>query len=148
MGAQLRAVRQRISAIQSTAKITRAQELIAASRIIKAQQRMRAATPYANEIQRAMEAVVTRSANIDHPLVRTPGGAQRAAVLIITSDRGFCGGYNANVLREAQRLRATLGEANVAVDTYVAGVKGIAWHRFRDRELAGQWSGFSDNPQQ
>jgi F-type H+-transporting ATPase subunit gamma len=148
MGAQLRAVRQRISAIKSTAKITRAQELIASSRIIKAQQRMREATPYAAEIQRAMEAVVTRSASIDHPLVRTPGGAQRAAVLIITSDRGFCGGYNANVLREAQRLRATLGEANVAVDTYVAGVKGIAWHRFRDRELAGQWSGFSDNPAQ
>jgi F-type H+-transporting ATPase subunit gamma len=148
MGAQLRAVRQRISAIKSTAKITRAQELIAASRIVKAQQRMREATPYAAEIQRAMEAVVTRSANIDHPLVRAPGAAQRAAVLIITSDRGFCGGYNANVLREAQRLRATLSGAGVAVDTYVAGVKGIAWHRFRDRELAGEWSGFSDNPAQ
>ena len=148
MGAQLRAVRQRISAIRSTAKITRAQELIAASRIIKAQQRMRAATPYANEIQRAMEAVVSRSANIDHPLVRQPGGAQRAAVLIITSDRGFAGGYNANVLREAQRLRAMLDGNGVAVETYVSGLKGIAWHRFRDRELAGQWSGFSDTPAQ
>ena len=148
MGAQLRAVRQRISAIRSTAKITRAQELIAASRIIKAQQRMRAAAPYANEIQRALEAVVSRSANIDHPLVRQPGGAQRAAVLIITSDRGFAGGYNANVLREAQRLRAMLDENGVAVDTYVTGLKGIAWHRFRDRELAGQWSGFSDTPAQ
>jgi len=148
MGAQLRAVRQRISAIQSTAKITRAQELIASSRIIKAQQRMRSATPYANEIQRAMEAVVTRSSNIDHPLVRQPGGAQRAAVLILTSDRGFAGGYNANVLREAQRLRAMLDGNGVAVDTYVTGLKGIAWHRFRDRELAGQWSGFSDTPAQ
>ena len=148
MGAQLRAVRQRISAIRSTAKITRAQELIAASRIIKAQQRMRAAAPYANEIQRALEAVVSRSANIDHPLVRQPGGAQRAAVLIITSDRGFAGGYNANVLREAQRLRAMLDENGVAVDTYVSGLKGIAWHRFRDRELAGQWRGFSDTPAQ
>jgi F-type H+-transporting ATPase subunit gamma len=146
MGAQLRAVRQRISAIKSTAKITRAQELIAASRIIKAQQRMRAAAPYAAEIQRAMEAVVTRSSNIDHPLVRRPGGAQRAAVLILTSDRGFAGGYNANVLREAQRLRAMLEEQGVAVDTYVSGRKGIIWHRFRDRELAGEWSGFSDSP--
>ena len=148
MGAQLRAVRQRISAIKSTAKITRAQELIASSRIIKAQQRMREAAPYAAEIQRAMEAVVTRSANVDHPLVRQPGGAQRAAVLIITSDRGFCGGYNANVLREAQRLRATLSDGGVAVETYVTGLKGIAWHRFRDRDLAGQWSGFSDSPAQ
>jgi F-type H+-transporting ATPase subunit gamma len=146
MAAQLRAIRQRISAIKSTAKITRAQELIAASRIIKAQQRMRAATPYANEIQRAMEAVVTRSASIDHPLVRQPGGAQRAAILILTSDRGFAGGYNANVLREAQRLRAMLEEQGIAVDTYVSGNKGIAWHRFRQRELAGQWSGFSEDP--
>jgi F-type H+-transporting ATPase subunit gamma len=148
MGAQLRAVRQRIAAIQSTAKITRAQELIAASRIVKAQQRMRAAAPYAAELELAMEAVVSRSSNVDHPLVRHPGGAQRAAVLIITSDRGFAGGYNANVLREAQRLRAMLTENGVAVDTYVTGLKGIAWHRFRDRELAGQWSGFSDNPAQ
>jgi F-type H+-transporting ATPase subunit gamma len=148
MGAQLRAVRQRIAAIQSTAKITRAQELIAASRIIKAQQRMRAAAPYAAELELAMEAVVSRSSNVDHPLVRQPGGAERAAVLIITSDRGFAGGYNANVLREAQRLRAMLAENGAAVDTYVTGLKGIAWHRFRDRELAGQWSGFSDNPAQ
>ncbi len=148
MGAQLRAVRQRISAIQSTAKITRAQELIAASRIIRAQQRMRAAAPYAAELQRAMEAVVSRSANIDHPLVRRPGGAERAAVLILTSDRGFAGGYNANVLREAQRLRAMLEEQGVAVTTYVSGFKGITWHRFRGRELAGEWSGFSDNPAQ
>src|SRR5260370_5670846 len=110
MGAQLRAVRQRIAAIQSTAKITRAQELIAASRIIKAQQRMRSATAYANEIQRAMEAVVTRSGNIDHPLVRQPGGAQRAAVLIPTSDRRLARGYNATLLRDTQRLRATLDE--------------------------------------
>jgi F-type H+-transporting ATPase subunit gamma len=146
MAAQLRAIRQRISAIKSTAKITRAQELIAASRIIKAQQRMRAATPYANEIQRAMEAVVTRSESIDHPLVRQPGGAQRAAILILTSDRGFAGGYNANVLREAQRLRAMLEGQGIAVDTYVSGNKGIAWHRFRQRELAGQWSGFSEDP--
>ena len=147
MGAQLRAVRQRISAIKSTAKITRAQELIAASRIIKAQQRMRAAAPYANEIQRAMEAVVTRSSNIDHPLVRQPGGAQRAAVLILTSDRGFAGGYNANVLREAQRLRALLEEEHgAAVQTYVSGTKGITWHRFREREMAGEWSGYSERP--
>jgi F-type H+-transporting ATPase subunit gamma len=148
MGAQLRVVRQRIAAIRSTAKITRAQELIAASRIIKAQQRQRAAAPYADEIQRALEAVVSRSANIDHPLVRQPERTERAAVLILTSDRGFAGGYNANVLREAQRLRATLADRGVAVDTYVSGLKGITWHRFRGLELAGSWSGYSDTPAQ
>jgi len=148
MGAQLRAVKRRISSVTSISKITRAQELIASSRIIRAQQRMRAAAPYTAELQRAMEAVVSRSANIDHPLVRRPGGAERAAVLILTSDRGFAGGYNANVLREAQRLRAMLEEQGVAVTTYVSGFKGITWHRFRGRELAGEWSGFSDNPAQ
>ena len=146
MGAELRAVRQRIRSIQSTAKITRAQELIAASRIIKAQQRVRASAPYAREIERAVEAVVSRSAHIDHPLVREPVRSERAAVLVLTSDRGFCGGYNANVLRETQRLRALLGDRGVPVATYVAGTKGIIWHRFRGRELAGEWSGFSDNP--
>lgn len=148
MGAQLRAVRQRIRSIESTAKITRAQELIAASRIIKAQQRVRASTPYARELLHAVEAVVSRSGQIDHPLVREPATTERAAVLVLTSDRGFCGGYNANVLRETQRLRALLDERGVAAATYVAGAKGIIWHRFRGRELAGEWNGFSDSPTQ
>ncbi|HEY7143583.1 MAG TPA: F0F1 ATP synthase subunit gamma [Streptosporangiaceae bacterium] len=148
MGAQLRAVRRRIKSVQSTAKITRAQELIAASRIIKAQQRAQAAAPYAREITRAVEAVVSRSGHIDHPLTSEPQQRSRAAVLILTSDRGFCGGYNANVLREAQGLRALLREAGVEPVTYVAGRKGIGWHRFRGLEIAGEWSGFSDTPAQ
>ena len=146
MGAQLRAVRQRIRSIQSTAKITRAQELIAASRIIKAQQRVRDAGPYAREITRAVEAAVSKSAQIDHPIIREPERAQRAAILIITSDRGFAGGYNANVLREAQGLRGLLGERGVEEMTYVTGQKGITWHRFRGREIAAEWSGFSETP--
>jgi F-type H+-transporting ATPase subunit gamma len=146
MGAQLRAVRQRIRGVQSIAKITRAQELIAASRIIKAQQRVRDAAPYARELTRAVEAVVSRSAQIDHPLVREPEHPQRAAILILTSDRGFAGGYNANVLREAQGLRALLAENGVEPVTYVSGVKGITWHRFRGLDMANTWSGFSESP--
>ena len=146
MGAQLRAVRQRIRGVQSIAQITRAQELIAASRIIKAQQRVRDAGPYAREITEAVEAVVSRSAHIDHPLVREPEQPRRAAILILTSDRGFCGGYNSNVLREAQRLRALLSERGVEPVSYVSGAKGIIWHRFRGRETAREWSGFSETP--
>jgi F-type H+-transporting ATPase subunit gamma len=146
MGAQLRAVRQRIRGIQAIAKITRAQELIAASRIIKAQQRVHDAVPYARAIIEALEAVVSRSAQIDHPLVREPENPQRAAVLILTSDRGFAGGYNANVLRTAQGLRALLAERGVEPVTYVVGRRGIGWHRFRSREMASQWIGFSENP--
>ena len=146
MGAQLRQVRLRIKSIQSTAKITRAQELIAASRIIKAQQRAQAAAPYASEITRAVEAVVSRSGQVDHPLTREPKNRSRAAILIMTSDRGFCGGYNANVLREAQGLRALLAGHNVEAVPYVTGRKGIGWHRFRGIEVAGEWGGFSDTP--
>jgi F-type H+-transporting ATPase subunit gamma len=146
MGAQLRAVRRRIRSVQSTAKITRAQELIASSRIIRAQQRLHAAQPYAREITRAVEAVVSRSENVDHPLTRPRAVPRRAAMLILTSDRGFCGGFNANVLREAQGLRALLEEQGLEVSTYVAGRKGIGWHRFRGRELAAEWQGFSDTP--
>jgi len=148
MGAQLRAVRRRIRSVQSTAKITRAQELIASSRIIKAQQRLHAAQPYAREITQAVEAVVARSANVDHPLTRPAENPSAAAVLILTSDRGFCGGFNANVLREAQSLRALLQGQGLGVLPYVSGRKGITWHRFRDRETAAQWSGFSDTPRQ
>jgi F-type H+-transporting ATPase subunit gamma len=148
MGAQLRAVRRRIRSVQSTAKITRAQELIASSRIIKAQQRLHAAAPYARELTRAIEAVVSRSENVDHPLTQPVLSPTRAAVVILTSDRGFCGGFNANVLREAQSLRAMLESQQVETLTYVAGRKGIGWHRFRGREMAAEWSGFSDTPRQ
>src|SRR5260221_7296569 len=113
MGAQLRLVRRRIRTVKSTAKITRAQELIASSRIIRAQQRLRAAEPYAREITRAVEAVVSRSSNIRHPLTTEPDSRTRAAVLILTSDRGFAGGYNASVLREAEGLRVLLDEGGV-----------------------------------
>jgi F-type H+-transporting ATPase subunit gamma len=146
MGAQLRAVRRRIRSIQSTAKITRAQELIASSRIIKAQQRVHAAAPYARELSRAVEAVVNRSGQIDHPLTRPAEHRTRAAVLIMTSDRGFCGGFNSNVLREAQSLAATLAENGMQAVPYVSGRKGITWHRFREREMAAEWAGFSDTP--
>ncbi len=148
MGAQLRAVRRRIRSIQSTAKITRAQELIASSRIIKAQQRLHAAAPYARELTRAVEAVVSRSEQIDHPLTRPAVNPTRAAIAILTSDRGFCGGFNSNVLREAQGLRALLRERRIETVSYVAGRKGISWHRFRGRDMAAEWSGFSDTPRQ
>jgi len=146
MAAQLRAIRQRIRGIQSIAQITRAQELIAASRIIKAQARVRAAGPYAREVTQAVEAVVSRSPQIDHPLTREPEHPERAAILILTSDRGFAGGYNANVLREAQRLRTLLRDQGVEPVTYVSGTKGIAWHRFRGQEVEGEWHGFSETP--
>ncbi len=146
MGAQLRAVRARIRAVKSIGKITRAQELIASSRIVRAQQRMRAAQPYARELTQAVEAVVSRSSSISHPMISEPETFSRAAMLILTSDSGFCGAYNANVLREAARLRERNDENRIATSSFVAGRKGIAWHRFRAIATAREWSGFSAQP--
>jgi len=146
MGAQLRLVRRRIGTVTSIAKITRAQELIASSRIVRAQQQQRAAEPYSRELTRAVEAVISRSTNITHPFTTEPLRPTRAAVLILTSDQGFAGAYNSNVLREAAKLRQLLRERGVEPVLYVAGRKGIGWHRFRELELAGSWSGFSATP--
>ncbi len=146
MGAQLRLVRRRIGTVQSIAKITRAQELIASSRIVRAQQQLRAAEPYAAELTRAVEAVISRSSTIDHPFTKEPENPSRAAVLILTSDQGFAGAYNANVLRESARLRQRLRDRGIEPVLYVAGRKGISWHRFRELDLAESWSGFSAAP--
>ncbi len=146
MGAQLRLVRRRISSVQSIAQITRAQELIASSRIVKAQQQMRAAEPYARELTRAVEAVISRSTTINHPFTEESKNPSRAAVLILTSDQGFAGAYNANVLRESARLRQLLRDRGIEPVLYVAGRKGIGWHRFRELDLAASWSGFSAAP--
>jgi F-type H+-transporting ATPase subunit gamma len=146
MGAKLRLVRRRIGTVQSIAKITRAQELIASSRIVRAQQQLRAAEPYATELTRAVEAVISRSSTINHPFTEEPENPSRAAVLILTSDQGFAGAYNANVLRESARLRQRLRDRGVEPVLYVAGRKGISWHRFRELGLAESWSGFSAAP--
>jgi F-type H+-transporting ATPase subunit gamma len=145
MAGQLRVYRRRIRSIQSTKKIMRAMELISASRIIKAQQRVAASTPYADQITRAVSAAAS-SSNIDHPLLQEKENRTRAAVLVITSDRGFAGAYNSNVIREAGRLGELLREEGKEVLPYVVGRKGITYYRFRGRELVGEWQGFSDNP--
>ncbi len=146
MGAQLRRIRQRAGTVRSIAKITRAQELIASSRIVKAQQRVRASAPYSRQITRAISALVSSHVGISHPLLTERTDTNRAAVLLITSDRGFCGGYNSNVIREAEGLISLLREEGKEPVPYIVGRKGIAWYRFRQRAFAHEWHGFSDNP--
>ena len=147
MGAQLRVVRQRIRATKAIAKITRAQELIASSRIVKAQARMVAAQPYAREITNAVSALISHSPNIEHPLLtEAPENRSRAAVLLLTSDSGFCGAFNANVLREGQALSAMLREDGVEPVPFIVGGKGVNWYRFRSLPIEQEWTGFSNNP--
>ncbi|GAB2849746.1 F0F1 ATP synthase subunit gamma [Actinocorallia aurea] len=146
MGAQLRVLRGKIKSVSSTAKITRAQELIATSRITKAQERVAASKPYADKITAALSALVSHRSGVNHPLLTEQPEDKRSAVLIITSDRGFCGGYNSNVIREAESLMAMLREQGREPVPYVIGNKGVTWYQFRDRELGGHWSGFSGQP--
>lgn len=146
MGAQLRVYRRRIRSVSATKKITRAQELIAASRIVKAQQRVAAARPYADELTRAVSAVATFS-DAKHPLTEANPNAKRAAVLLVTSDRGFAGAYNSSAIKAADQLIELLSSEGKEVDRYVIGAKGIGYNRFRERVLTGEWSGFSDSPE-
>ncbi|GAA2249841.1 F0F1 ATP synthase subunit gamma [Actinomadura sp. NPDC048955] len=146
MAAQLRQLRQKIKTVKSTAKITRAQEMIATSRIVKAQQAVAASKPYADQITQALTALVSHHVGIDHPLLEEQPADNRSAVLIITSDRGFCGAYNANVLREAESLIKALRDEGREPVPYVVGNKGITWYRFRGRDVAESWRGFSDRP--
>ncbi|MBZ5736589.1 F0F1 ATP synthase subunit gamma [Nocardioides mangrovi] len=145
MAVSLREYRARIKSTESMKKITRAMELIAASRIIKAQQRAQSAAPYARELTRAVSAVATYS-NVDHPLTREPEDPKRAAVLIVTSDRGLAGAYSSSVLKEAERLAERLRGEGKDVVTYIAGRKGEAYYKFRNRPIAQSWTGFSDQP--
>jgi F-type H+-transporting ATPase subunit gamma len=145
MALSLREYRARIKSTESMKKITRAMELIAASRIIKAQQRAQAAAPYARELTRAVSAVATFS-NVDHPLTTEPEDPKRAAVLIVTSDRGLAGAYSSSVLKEAERLTQKLREEGKDVELYVSGRKGEGYLRFRNRPVIKTWTGHSDQP--
>jgi len=145
MAVSLRELRGRIKSVQATKKITRAMELIAASRIIKAQQRAQAAAPYARELTRAVSAVATYS-NVDHPLTTEPESSERAAVLIVTSDRGLAGAYSSSVIKEGERLREKLRGEGKDVSLYVAGRKGVGYYTFRQRPIVDSWTGFSDSP--
>src|SRR5690349_12305618 len=145
MAAQIRVLRRRIRSTQSIKKITRAMELIATSRIVKARARVEAAKPYAEQMTQMLSELASNSA-LDHPLLVERENAKRAAVLVVTSDRGQAGGYNANVLREAESLQALLREQGKEPVLYVIGRKGVGYYRFRRRAVAASWTGFSEQP--
>jgi F-type H+-transporting ATPase subunit gamma len=145
MPASLRELRQRRTSVSTIKKVTRAMELIAASRIIKAQQRAQSAAPYARELTNAVSAVATFS-NVDHPLTTEAENPTRAAVLLITSDRGLAGAYSSSVIKEGEKLNQMLREANKEAVPYLTGRKSIAFYGFRRRNVAAKWEGFSDAP--
>jgi F-type H+-transporting ATPase subunit gamma len=145
MADSLRALRRRIRSTQSTKKIFSAQELIAGARIVRAQARVAASKPYAREITRVLSALAA-SASLDHPLLTERQNARRAAILVITSDRGFAGSYNVNVLRRTEELIGLLREEGREPVLYVVGRKGETYYSFRSRDMEETFTGFSEQP--
>jgi F-type H+-transporting ATPase subunit gamma len=146
MAAQLRELRSKIRSTKSIGKITKAMELIATSRISKAQARVDASRPYAAEITKVLSALATAASTLDDPLLTPRANPKRVGVLVITSDKGLSGGYNSNVLRASEELLSLLREQGKTPVLYVIGAKGVGYYRFRGRTVADSWTGFSQVP--
>jgi F-type H+-transporting ATPase subunit gamma len=145
MGAQLRVYRSKIKSAQTTKKITRAMELISASRIQKAQNRVAQTTPYSRAITRAVSAVATYS-NVDHPLTTEREKLDTAAIVIFTSDRGLAGAFSSSILKEAEQLAELLRSEGKKVVFYLVGRKAVGYFSFRKRDSARAWTGGTDQP--
>jgi F-type H+-transporting ATPase subunit gamma len=145
MAASLRELRQRRKSVTATKKITRAMELIASSRVLKAQQVAARALPFTRELNRAVSAVANYS-NADHPLTRPCPNPRRVAVLYLTSDRGMNGAYSANVIKMVAQMRERLDEQGVEMVRYAVGRKGVGYLTYRGLDCAAHWEGFSDLP--
>jgi F-type H+-transporting ATPase subunit gamma len=146
LGAQLRAIRRQIRSVQSTKKITRAMELIAASQIRRAQERVQQARPYAEQITRAIGDVTGQADNLEHPLLEERKDPKGAAVFVVTSDRGLAGAYSANVLRRTEELIQALREEGKEPKLYAVGRKAVGYYRFRERKVERSWQGISERP--
>jgi F-type H+-transporting ATPase subunit gamma len=142
---QIRQLRRRIRSVKSTQKITRAMEMIAASRILRAQRRVQAARPYAEQIHEVIKGLAVSNEVRQHPLLQVRDVA-RVAVVVNTSDRGLAGAYNANVLKVAERTMREEEAAGRSVDLYVVGKKGAGYFAYRGRRAARAWEGVSDTP--
>jgi F-type H+-transporting ATPase subunit gamma len=146
VGAQLRVYRRRIRSVQATKKITRAMELISSSRIVKAQQRVLASDPYARALYRAVSLAASHSTE-KHALLTKAENPKRAAILVVTADRGLAGAYSANILREVEQLTKLLAEQGMDVERYAVGRKAQGYYKFREKPVADVWTGITDNPQ-
>jgi len=145
MGAQLRVYKQKIASAQTTKKITKAMELIAASRIQKAMTRVRASAPFARAVTRAVSAVATHS-NVDHPLTTEREVIRRSAVVIFASDRGLAGAFNSQILREGLQLAELLRAQGKEPVFYLVGRKAVGYFQFRRMPSAAEWTGDTDTP--
>jgi len=147
--AQTRELRRRIKSVQSTRKITKTMELVATSKLKRAQDRVIAARPYAAALAEVIGDLYAPELAERFPLLRQPGksGAhRRMALVVITANRGLCGAFNANLIREARRRIEQLEADGVGIDLHLIGKKGIAYFRFAKRPAASQRTDIGDKP--
>jgi F-type H+-transporting ATPase subunit gamma len=145
MAATLRELRGRIRSAGAIKKITKAQEMIATSRIGKAQTRLREARPYAEEITRVLTTLASEAA-LDHPLLVEKPSPKRVAVLVVSSDRGLCGAYNSGAFRKAEELFSRLRQDGKTPVLYTVGRKAQGYFKFRNWDISESWTGFSERP--
>jgi F-type H+-transporting ATPase subunit gamma len=143
MAQQLRALKRRIDSVKSTQKITSAMELIASSRIIKAQQRVEAARPYAETMRRLMASVAATATSLEHPMLKERQEVASIATIVVSSDRGLAGAYNSNVIRAAERDMRNHGKDS---KLFPVGKKAVSYFKFRGHEFEDSWQGFSEQP--
>ena len=146
--AKTRGLRQRIKSVQSIRQITKTMEMVATSRLKRAQDRVVAARPYAAALADVIADLYSPALAERFALLRQPGpaGVRRAALLIITSNRGLCGAFNANLIREGRRRLQELEAGGVAVDLHLVGKKGIGFFKFSRRTIASQRADIGDRP--
>lgn len=145
MAATLRELRGRIRSAGAIKKITKAQEMIATSRIGKAQARLNEARPYTEEITRVLTTLASEAA-LDHPLLVEKPSPDRVAVLVVSSDRGLCGAYNSSAFRKAEELFSRLRQDGKTPVIYTVGRKALGYFKFRNWDISESWTGFSERP--
>ena len=145
-GGKERELRRRIGSVQSTKKITRAMELIAATRVVKAMQRAGAARPYANHITSVIENLAAAGTEVDHPLLRREAEPRAAGVIVVAGDRGLAGAYNTSVIRAAERRLMDHTAHRRGYVLFCVGRKSARYFRFRNYRVDRAFDGFSDNP--
>jgi F-type H+-transporting ATPase subunit gamma len=146
-GGQERILKRRIKSVESTKKITRAMELIAATRVVKAQERANAARPYSEEITNVIFDLVKAGAALDHPLMRSHPDARKASLVVVTSDRGLCGAYNTSIIRLAEKELQARRHQGDDYSLVLVGGKAISYFKFRGYTIDEQFTGMTDQPE-
>jgi F-type H+-transporting ATPase subunit gamma len=141
-----REVKRRIKSVENTRQITRTMELVATSKLKRATDRVHAARPYADALREIVSGLYSPELSHKYPILRRPEKVQRAAILLLTANRGLCGGFNSNLIKQARNLMQELRAQGVETELHIAGKKGVAYFRFRGEEIQTRRTDIGDHP--